>query len=311
MAVLALAVLAGCGGPASPTWQGYVEGEYVYVATSQPGRLERLSVERGQQVSAGQPLFALESADEAAAQRQASAQLASAQAQLADLGTGKRPAEIDVTRAQLVQAQAEAVRAAAELARVRGLVGAGAVSRQQLDQATAGADATAALVRQLQSQLQVDVLAGRSQQIRAQAAQVAAAQAALAQADWLLGQKTVVAPRGGLVDDTLYRAGEWVAAGRPVLRLLPPENVKVRFFVPQTVLGGLKLGQPVRLRCDGCPAPVSAKISYISAAAEYTPPVIYSNDTRDKLVFMLEARPAAADAPRLHPGQPVEVVPDG
>ena len=136
---------------------------------------------------------------------------------------------------------------------------------------------------------------------------VSAARAALDQADWRLKQKEVAAPAAGLIFDTLYRAGEWVPAGRPVVRLLPPENVKVRFFVPETEIGRLALGQEVVLHCDGCAADVPAKVIYVSTEAEYTPPVIYSNENRSKLVFMVEARPDAADAPRLKPGLPLDV----
>jgi HlyD family secretion protein len=89
--------------------------------------------------------------------------------------------------------------------------------------------------------------------------------------------------------------------------MLPPENVKVRFFVPEPLLGGLSIGQEVVLRRDGAPAEMRAKVTYISAESEYTPPVIYSNETRSKLVFMIEARPDPAQTHNLHPGQPVVV----
>ena len=106
----------------------------------------------------------------------------------------------------------------------------------------------------------------------------------------------------------MYRSGEWVPAGSPVVRMLPPENVKVRFFVPESAVGALASGRPVRIRCDGCAADVAAVVSFVSDQAEYTPPVIYSNEARAKLVFLVEARPQVADAARLHPGQPVQVV---
>jgi len=129
----------------------------------------------------------------------------------------------------------------------------------------------------------------------------------LAQADWRVGQKSVVAPNAGLVYDTMFRVGEWVAAGSPVVRMLPPENIKVRFFVPQTVLGMLTIGRRVSLHCDGCAADLPAAITFVSPQAEFTPPVIYSNETRSKLIYMIEAHPSAADAVKLHPGQPLAV----
>ncbi|MDB5766321.1 MAG: Membrane-fusion protein [Collimonas fungivorans] len=307
LAALGYLALAACTPNNDNDWQGYVEGEYVYIASSQAGRLDRLSVLRGQQVASGAPLFMLESGDESAAQRQALRQLHAAEAQLADIKSGKRPQEQEVTRAQLAQAQATATKAALQLNRDQIQFQAGGIAKQQLDDSRAAAETAAAQVRQWQSQLAVDRLPNREAQVRAQQAQVAAAQAVLEQADWKLAQKAVTATRSGLVFDTMYREGEWVAAGNPVLRMLPPENVKIRFFVPETVLGRLQVGQAVKLGCDGCQANVAAHISYISTESEYNPPIIYSNQSRAKLVYMIEARPAPADALKLHPGQPLEV----
>jgi HlyD family secretion protein len=304
-AALAIALFA-CGRPA-PTYQGYVEGEFVSVATSQPGRLDALPVARGQMVAAGAPLFGLECAQEAAARQQASDEVAAAQAQLADLKLGRRPQEVEAARAQLAQAEAQAKNLAAQLARDEAQFKAQLISAAQIDQSRAAAQTAAEQVRQLRSQLAVAQLPSRGDQIRAQEAQVEAAKAALAQADWKLAQKTVAAPKGGLVQDLLYREGEWVQAGAPVVRLLPPGNVKVRFFVPESEVGRLQPGQAVTLRCDGCSG-LDARISFISPQAEFTPPVIYSENTRSKLVFMVEARPAPADGLKLHPGQPLAVV---
>lgn len=298
-----------CGGCSSHagSFQGYVEGEFVYLASSEGGHLEHLSVARGQEVAAGAPLFTLEATAERAARVQAEQQLAAAQAQLADLETGKRAPEVAVIRAQLAQAQAMAQKSAQQRQRDEAQYRAGGISREQLETTLAQATSDAARVNELASQVEVARLAGRSEQLKALSGQVLAAQAVLTQADWKLDQKSVGAPAAGLVYDTMYREGEWVGPGSPVVRLLPPQNVKVRFFVPETRLGSLAPGGKVSLHCDGCAADIPATITYISAEAEYTPPVIYSNDTRAKLVYMIEARPAAADASRLHPGQPLLV----
>jgi HlyD family secretion protein len=307
-AVLAAGIAcAGCSKEAPGTWQGYVEGEFVYLASSQAGQLTELSVSRGQTVADNAPLFALEAQNETEAVVQAREQLRAARAQLADLNTGKRPPEVDVTQAQLVQAQADAARAATQYQRDEIQLRAGGIAQSQLDDSHATALSTAARVRELKSQVAVARLPGRIEQIRAQNAQVEADQAALAQAQWKLDQKSLRAPHGGLVFDTMYRSGEWVPAGSPVVRLLPPANVKVRFFVPQAVVGSLAPGRHVLIHCDGCPADVPAVLSFISDQVEYTPPVIYSNESRAKLVFMVEARPQLADAPKLRPGQPVVV----
>jgi HlyD family secretion protein len=299
--------LAGCDKSPSPGYQGYVEGEFVHVSSPIGGRLDQLLVKRGDEIGVGARLFALEAVNEAAALRQAQEQLKAAQAQLADLNLGKRAPEQDVTRAQLQQAQVDEQKAATQLTRDETQFGIGGISRQQLDDNRAARAAAAARVRQLQSELTVATLPSRGEQIKAQAAQVAAAQAAVDQARWKLDQKTVVAPHAGRVFDTPYREGEWVAAGNPVVRMLPPQYVKVRFFVPETIVGSLAVGRNVSIHCDGCAADVPGTLSYVSTEAEFTPPVIYSNETRGKLVFMIEARPSGDSAAKLNPGQPVSV----
>ena len=305
--VAALAALGGCGDSAPRGYQGYVEGEYVHVASPIGGRLDRLAVKRGDAIAPGAPLFALEAVSETAAQRQALEQLRAAEAQLADLRQGKRPPELDVTRAKLAEARAEAQKSATRLARDEAQFKVGGIARAQLDDTRAAHDADVARVRSLESEVQVGELPSRTDQIRAQTAQVAAARAALEQAQWKLDQKTVTSTREGAVVDTLYREGEYVKEGSPIVRMLPPTNVKVRFFVPQAHLGEIAVGRAASVRCDGCAAAVPVTVSFIASEAEYTPPIIYSNETRAKLVFMVEARTAVDDAAKLRPGQPVSV----
>lgn len=308
-AVLVGIFLAGCQPSESTDYQGYVEGDYVYMASSQAGQLTQLGASRGQVVAAGDPLFVLESQNEEDAVHQAESQLRSAQALLADLLTGKRPVEVDVSRAQLAQARADAEAARLQLERDEAQFKVDAISRQQLEQSRATSASDDAHVRELAAQVDVAQLPGREEQIKSARAQVEAARASLAQAEWKLSQKAVRALNGGFVFDTMYRVGEWVPAGSPVVTLLPPGNIKVRFFVPEARLPSFHLGDKVRLTCDGCAQPIAATVSYISDQAEYTPTNIYSNDTRAKLVFMIEARPQASEAAQLHPGQPMVVSP--
>lgn len=134
-----------------------------------------------------------------------------------------------------------------------------------------------------------------------------AREAALAKAEWDLSQKHQAAPQAGLVFDILYRQGEWVPAGRPAVVLLPPQNIKVRAFVPQAQIGTIHPGDTVRVTVDGVREPFVGKVSFISPKAEYTPPVLYSQESRDKLVFMIEAIFDPKIAVNLHPGQPVDV----
>ncbi len=307
LVVLGLFAQASCAKTTAQPIQGYVEGEYVYVAPAIAGRLDRLLVKRGDAISKGAALFALESQSEAADERQADERLKAAQAKLKDLLRGKRPQELNVTRAQLAQARAEAERAAANHARDLELFKAHVIAQAQLDNSQANALETKARVAQLESELDVGHLPGRAEAVQAQSAEVAAALAALDLTRWRIGQKTVAAPSEARVVDTLYREGEWVAAGSSVVKLLPPKNVKIRFFVAENTLGRINVNQTIHVQCDGCAQKVAAIVTYISNESEYTPPIIYSNDTRAKLVYMIEAHPAPGDAAHLHPGQPVEV----
>ena len=302
-----ITIFGGCSRHATNTYQGYVEGKFVYIASPQGGRLTHLSVTRGQSIAASQPLFSLDNEPEASAVRQARESVRVSEARLADLQTGKRIPEIDITRAQLRQAEAEKHKSIDLLKSYEAQYAAGGVSLTDLISARAAVESNAAVVRQAESELIVAALPARNQQIQAEADQVAADRAALQQAKWKLQQKEISSPRSGLVFDTLYREGEWVVAGDPVVQVLPPENLEIRFFVPEQLVGQLKVGQDVSGHCDGCSAAVPAKITFVSAQCEYTPPIIYSNENRSKLVFMVIAKPHLEKAATLHPGQPVEV----
>jgi len=299
--------LAACTREDRVPLQGYAEGDYVRVAAPFAGTLVRLDVQRGAEVRAGAPLFALEAENEAAARREAEANVRQAEAQLEDLRKGKRPSEIAAARAQLAQAEAAAALSARELVRQEDLLAKGFVSHQALDQARAARDRDRDHVTELREDLATALAGSRPDQIRAAHEQADAARQALAQADWRLRQRSVESTVAGSVTDTLYVLGEWVPAGSPVVSILPPGNVKVRFFVPEPRLGAVRVGERVQVACDGCGPAFEATISFISPTAEYTPPVIYSKDSRAKMVFLVEARPSATEAARLHPGQPMDV----
>ena len=307
LAALLAALSSGCDRKPDDSYQGYVEGQFVYIASPQSGRLDRVGVARGDVVTVNQPLFALDQEPEASAERQAGQLLQADEARLADLQTGKRPAEIDVIRAQLAQAMAEQKKSVEILKSYQSQYTSGGVALTDLITARAAVETNDALVRQSRSNQAAAALPGRDAQIKAQSAVVEADRAALQQATWKLQQKTIAAPRAGSVFDVLYREGEWVAGGNPIVQMLPPENLEIRFFVPETVVGQLKPGQPIRVHCDGCAAEIPASITFISPQVEYTPPVIYSNESRAKLVFMIIAKPPADRASSLHPGQPLRV----
>ena len=304
---LAALFAAGCSPNSSNVFQGYIEGEYVYVASPLGGALTNLAVARGNEVKAGELLFELERGSETAAVQQAEKNLAQAQSQLDDLNKGKRPTEIASLEAQLERARSGLKLSTADLARQEQLGGADVVSKEELDQARAQRDADQAQVDQLTADLETARLGGREDAVRAAGAAVESQQAALDKARWSFDQKQQFAPMNALVQDTLYRVGEWVAVGNPVVELLPPANIKVRFFVPQAALPRIKPGQTVSVTFDGGPHAYSATVNFISTQAEFTPPVIYSRENRSKLVFMIEAKFSPADAAGLRPGQPVDV----
>ncbi len=310
LAVMALA-LGGCAEQDSGVWQGYVEGDYVYVAAPLGGQLLRRAVSKGDAVSPGDPLFALESDAEAAAVAAAEHEARRAADTLADLEKGGRPSEIAALKAALAEVRSARDLAAKELRRRTDLLATGAIAPEDLDVAGTDYERKRQAARRAEAELKTARLGGRSDAVAAARAAAEAARAQLTQARWSLDQKTQAAPVAALVTQTLFEPGEYVPAGKPVVELLPPGNVKVRFFVPEGVVGTLKVGQTVSVRFDGAKGPVAARIDYIAPEAEYTPPVIYSSQSRAKLVFMIEARPVDAAGPRppLHPGQPVDVLP--
>jgi len=306
--VLVSLLLAGCKPPPTDRVQGYAEGEFVYVASPLAGQVVTLSVQRGDLVQAGDALFALDHVPETAARDQADHLLTQSLANLEDARKGKRPSEIASMQAQLEQARAALAFSEKELARNEGLIKTSAVSRTTYDQSRSNRDQDVQRVAQLEADLKTAQLGQRSDQIAAAEAEVKARQAAQAQAQWNLSQKQQAAPQAAMVFDTLYRQGEWVEAGHPVVALLPPENIKVRAFVAEARIGTIHPGDSVHVAIDGIAAPVVGKISFISPRAEFTPPVIYSEESRGKLVFMIEIVFDAKTAAGLHPGQPVDVL---
>jgi HlyD family secretion protein len=308
VASLALCLAAGCERQ-RPNWtQGYVEGEFVYVASPLAGALESLKAQRGMNVHTGDLLFTLDSDSERDEQDLAAWQVRQAAANLDDANEGKRPSEIDSVAAQLKRAQAALKLSETELSRQEQLaLVAGAAAKDDLDKARSQRDQDRNTAAQLEADLATARLGARTNQVLAAEASVGAMKAGLAKATWDLGQKSQSAPKSGLVFDTFYREGEWVAAGRPIVSLLPPENIKVRAFVPETLMGAIHPGGSARVHVDGITEPLDAKISFISPNAEYTPPVIYSRESRSKLMYLVEMVFDPGTAAKLHPGQPVDV----
>jgi HlyD family secretion protein len=314
LAVLAAIAIGGaalalstCSANEETVFPGYMEADLVLVGSEQGGRIDTLSVKEGDAVKPADAVFTLESSEQEAAVSAAKSRLAEAEARLADLKAEvQRPREIEILVAALSRAKAQLQQAQTNLERIRALFDKGWVSTAQLDEATAQHDSAQAAVREAERRIEAAKLPGRSDLITAAAANVEAARHDLEEAQKNLAKRKVASPASGTVEEVYFRPGEVVNAGQAVIALLPPQNLKVRFFVAEPVRARLQTGQTVSVSCDGCPPDLSAKINFIAREAEFTPPVIFSREQRQKLVFLVEARPDE-QAARLTAGQPVTV----
>jgi len=297
LAVLVLGCLASCDSPKENYWLGYIEGELALIAPPQPGWITSIDVARGAKIKLGDALFTLDAVRELAARDNANAAIAAANEQ-----AGQATSQIAQARAEEAQVEADIAKNEKELARQQELVRIGASARRDLEIVQAAADSARARRNQTIA-LQAQGAAAR-RQAEAQARQ---AEANLTTASFNLSERTVHAQVAGEVQDIYFRQGEYANAGAPVVAVLPPANVFVRFFVPEPEVSKLMLGTPVRISCDGCAAGLTGTITFIASQAEFTPPVIYSTGNRERLVFKAEAR-AEGGLP-IRPGVPVEVVP--
>ncbi|MDP2334711.1 MAG: HlyD family efflux transporter periplasmic adaptor subunit [Reyranella sp.] len=295
-------------GPDPAGYLGYVEGETSLIAPPVAGRLIERPVERGSLVKKGDRLFVIDPVMAKAEVARAEAALAEAKARHQNMLTGKRPEEQDVIRAQQREVEAALVQAESELKRQTELVGRGISTRQAHEAADAQVRQLRSRAASLAAQEKVGDLAARQSEINAAAALIEQGEANLDQARKRLEDVMPVAPEDALVENTFFNVGEWVPAGSPVVSLLPSFRVKLRFFVPEEDVARARMGKQVSFTCDACPPDLKATIIYVSPRAEFTPPVIYSQSARTKLVFLIEARPEPAQAP-LSPGLPVAVEP--
>lgn len=279
-------MLAACSPAPSDTLQGYGEATYLYIAPQDGGVVATLDVNEGDRVEAGAVVATL---DGARATYQRDAAKAAAESARANVANGGALAEA------VRQAEANRDLAAKTLARTQELVATKAASRAKLDADRAALKSAEA------------ALAAAKAERDAAARQLGVAEADLGLAERRLADLTLKAPAAGTIERIYRRPGEVAAAGAPVLALLTPENMKVRFFVPEARLAAMKPGGAVNLSCDGCKAGLTAHISYVASDPQFTPPVIYSIEERTKLVFLVEAVP---DEPGvIRPGLPVDVTP--
>lgn len=289
-------------------WQGWVEGDYLFLGADEPGRLSTLNVKEGESVAQGVALFSVESDLQQADLEGAKAALAESEARLSRLEAAQqRPEEIAVLEAQRERAKAAIEQSWPELERAQELLKRGFAPHSRVEQATAALERDKASLAEIDRQISVAKLKSRAEDIAAAKTVVEQSRSRLASAETRRRQRVVSAPAGGIVQEIFYRQGEVVPAGRPVLSLLPPGNMKVRFFVTQSQFPKLSLKSQIAVSCDGCQTGMKASIFFLSTQAEFTPPVIFSREEREKLVFRVEARPLQPEL--LHVGQPVSVRP--
>ncbi len=300
-----VAILPGFGPAAPPSWNGYAEDDYVYAAAASAGTIASMPVAEGQLVHKGDVLFVLETSQQQAQYDAARARADAAEATLANLKTGSRQEEIDVTKAQLMKAEADLSLAQQNLARTQDLFDRGLTPVATLDQGKASVKAAQAAVDQLTAQLKVQQLPARDAQQIAAEANVAAAKADAATARAALETRTVTAPADGRVERLYYKAGEVVAVGAPVAALSGAGTMKVLFYVSEADRQQFTLGQQVAVSCDGCAAGLTASISRFASDPQFTPPIIYSRDERSRLSFLTEAVMNQQNA--VLPGQPVSI----
>jgi HlyD family secretion protein len=304
--ILAAALaLSACAKTDTGRMQGWVEADFVFVGPDEVGRVQTLNVREGDTVAADAPLFSVDADLQEADVNNAKAQVAEARARLKRLEAAQqRKEEIAVLEAQEKRAEAMLALSTAELERQQSLSAKGVAAQAQLDTAKANFNRDKAALEEVRQQITVARLAAREEDIAASRQTLAAAEARRNSAETRLARRKLASPVDGVVQQIYYRPGEMVPAGRPVVAILPPGNIKIRFFVAEAMLAKVAYGDSVEVTCDGC-KPVSAKVSFMARAAEYTPPVIYSLEERNKLVFMVEARTDTPDGLRV--GQPVSV----
>jgi HlyD family secretion protein len=299
-------ILPACAPPSNAA-VGYIEGEYVNIAPIEVARVATEYVRRGDKLKAGDRIATLETTDAEIAVHNAEAALGQAKAELANILYGRRPEEIAAIEADLKAAQVQQDDAQRTLNRRKDLNSRGFASQADLDSAQTAYDVAASHVTELSANLAVARLPARDEEILSTRNKVEQAKSALDNARWRLDQRQLVAPSAGYVSDIIRRVGDVAGPSAPVVSFLPENAVKVKVYVPETALSSLALGQEIDVRCDGCEKGLSAAITYIAREPEFTPPVIYSLESRQTLVYLIEAR-AANDKPlRLQPGQIVDV----
>ncbi|MCE5340346.1 MAG: HlyD family efflux transporter periplasmic adaptor subunit [Planctomycetaceae bacterium] len=258
---------------------GYVISDNIYMSSSVSGTVFSVEVKRGQRVEIGTPLFQMDLTSLTAQAEKIEAQIKEAESQKA------------VKQAELVSAEAEKKFAISDMNRFVSIKD--AVSQQDIDAALERATKAGANIVSVQNQ------------ISAAASNIESCKAELRDIEHKIKELAPSSPVSGRIEELMYKPGEWAPANAAIISIVPDKEVKVRFYIPQNQLSKYSVGTKVAIACDGGPKDMTATVDFISTRPEYTPPVIYSLRTRDKLVFMAEAAPTQPQ--QLIPGQPMDV----
>ncbi len=304
---LALLLSACQPKPASTNaWVGYVEGEYRVLSVPVSGYLKALPVARGARVTSGEVVFELDAALDALALQQSQATTQAAQARSQNLAISRRPAEIEAARAQVAATRTALHLAQSQVQRQQSLSAQQFISPNALEEAQAHERQAQAQHNAALAQLKLaEQPVGRSQEQRAAQLEWQAAQAGQSQRAWLSQQAQGHAPANGVLSEVFRHPGEWVAAGQPVVSVLPDAERWVRVFVPQSQLPQVTPGAWLTLTCEGCPTGLKARVERVADQAEYTPPVVFTPKQSHTLVHRVDAR---VQGPHLlAPGLPVTV----
>jgi HlyD family secretion protein len=303
----AILLVSGCQGEKADInlYSGYAEAKYVYVSAPVSGWITDMKVMEGDVVDAGKSLFQIDDQAERIQLAQSQLKTDQAKATAQNLTTGARKAEIASLYAELDQAKAQLILASSELKRQQLLVKSGTASQSNFDQAEENYKVSLARVQTIKSNIEAKKLPARPDEIKAADLGTQIAEKETNLAEWTLHQHDVKSMRNGKVETLIHYKGEFVTAGTPVIALLPENGLVIRFFVPETRLSHFHLSEPVSVSWDGAKQPVTAHVNFISSQAEYTPPIVFNAQSRQNLVFMVEAHlPPHAG---LRAGQPVDV----
>lgn len=281
---------------------GYAEGRFRLLTTQDSGQIAQILSKDGMRVAAGTPIATLDTAVQEAEVEHAAARLAAAQSQLADSARGGRTQLVEAAQQRLASAQAAAISAQQDYDRIKPLFDRGVVAKSRLDSTLSRLREAKASVAERTEEVTLARLPQREDRIKALEADVAAARAALDSQRQRLKRMQLTAPSDGVIDRVLRRAGEVAGPGAPIIRFLPDDGRMAVLFVPEPKRTAITVGQQLSIECDGCETKLAAQVDVLASDAEFTSPMIFSDQERARLVYRLEAR-FLADPPPV--GTPV------